>query len=206
MKTLWAVLALAVALFVHIEPGAAQNRKGESKQKQEISEEARLAQRIRRIRTRLTEVLVDDNAAKTLGASARGYLDRAEQALAAKQSDTADGLASAADALTRAADHIRHYQDVRKVEFPPRDDQARHLERAYLRLRQADYFQTQSKDAQSKPLLAMARQFYQRARSAFDRQESRGADEYAKVSEEIVNALEHLAHTATPVPSPPKLK
>jgi hypothetical protein len=103
-------------------------------------------------------------------------------------------------------DHIRHFRDPEKVDFPPRDEQARRLERAYFRIRQADYFQAQSKDAHAKPLVRSARQFYQRARQAYDRRDSRGADEYAKVAEEIVKALETLARLATPTPVPPRLK
>jgi hypothetical protein len=196
-----ALTALAVVLLAALPAAAAPKKK-----KDAVSDEAKLAQRIQRVRTRLAEVTTDDASAKTLARSAVVYLDRAGEALAAKKGDTAAGLTSAADALTRAVDHIRHYRDPRKVDFPPREEQARHMERAYLRLRQADYFQAQSKDPQSKSLLGMARQFYQRARSSYDGQEDRGADEYTKVSEEIVNALEHLAHTATPSPSPPRLR
>jgi biopolymer transport protein ExbB/TolQ len=195
--------ALALAIATLTLPVAAQKKGPKKKQ---LSERERISQRITKVRDRLAEVAVNDSSAQSLEASAKDYLASAEKKLNVNDTIVAQGLVSTADALTRAVDHIRHSQDAGKKEFPPREEQSRHLERAYFRLQQADYFQTQSKDARAKPLAKMARRFYQRARQAFDHNDARLTDEFTKVSEEIVKALETLAHTATPAPVPPRLK
>lgn len=168
--------------------------------------EVTAAQRIEKIRQRLAEVSVPDAAARGLETTARQFLADAERHLAAGRLPPATGLIQAADALTRAVDHIRHSRETSPKGYPSRDAQAERLERAYFRLQQAEYFQTQSKDPRAKGLVQSARQFYQKARRAYDLQVSRDADEFAKVCEEIVKALEYLARTATPTREPPRLK
>ncbi|MBI4873784.1 MAG: hypothetical protein HY822_04015 [Acidobacteria bacterium] len=198
MKELW------IALLVVVLATPAMMAK--AKKKAPRSERERLTERIEKTRKRLAEVSVDQAPARELEKSALAYLAGAERRIAEEWYSQADGLSKAADALTRAVDHIRHSLDPSRTGYPAREDQSRRLEQAYFRLQQADYFQVQSKDARARPLVRAARQFYQRARQAWDRGDSRSTDEFTKVTEDIVKALEHLAHTATPVPVPPRLK
>lgn len=168
--------------------------------------EVTASQRIERVRHRLAEVSVPDDTARSLEATAHQLLADAERHLAAGQISPAQGLTDAAEALTRAVDHIRHSRDNSPKGYPSREAQAERLERTYFRLQQAEYFQKQSRDPRAKGLVQSARQFYQKARRAYDLRDSRGADEYAKVSEEVVKALERLARTAMPTREPPRLK
>lgn len=169
-------------------------------------EDRRLQERMARTRERFARAKTNDPAAKVLENSAFSYLASAEQFLSNKKTLTAGEMAEAADALSRAVDHLSHAQDLSKKDFPDRKEQSQHLEKVYFRVQQADYFQELSKELKTKPLASLAKEFYQRARQAYDRQDARHTDEYTKVADEIVKCLEHLAHAATPVPEPPRLK
>jgi|DewCreStandDraft_4_1066084.scaffolds.fasta_scaffold11078_3 hypothetical protein len=199
------VLACALALM-WLTPAVCGAEKKKGGKKKGESPEAAMAQRIERVRQRLTEVSVNDAAARNLESTARQFLADAERELAAGRVSSAQGFSQAAEALTRAVDHIRHSRETSPKGYPSREAQAERLERAYFRLQQAEYFQTQSKDPRAKGLAQAGRQFYQKARRAYDRKEARDADEFAKVCEEIVRALEYLARTAAPAREPPRLK
>lgn len=197
------VIACLLTLWIATAVWGAEKKGGKKKGK---APEVTAAQRIEKIRQRLTEVSVPDPAARNLESTARQFLTDAERHLAAGQPSSANGLIQAAEALTRAVDHIRHSRETSPKGYPSREAQADRLERAYFRLQQAEYFQTQSRNPRAKGLTQSAREFYQKARRAYDLQVSRDADEFAKVCEEIVKALEHLARAATPTREPPRLK
>jgi hypothetical protein len=72
----------------------------------------------------------------------------------------------------------------------------------YFRTREADYFVQEIHDSSASPLVSLARQYYQRAVESYDRSDFRAADEYGKMAEELVRALESLAQAATLAPQP----
>jgi len=197
------VIACLAALWMASAVWSGEKKGGKKKGP---SPEVAASQRIERVRRRLAEVSVPDNAARSLESTARQLLTDAERHLAAGQLPPAQELTEAAEALARAVDHVRHSRETSPKGYPSREAQAERLERAYFRLQQAEYFQKQSRDPRAKGLLQSARQFYQKARRAYDVRDSRIADEYAKVTEEIVKALERLARAAMPTREPPRLK
>lgn len=203
MRSRWAWLALLLVLPVG--PSLAQ-KKPPPKKKSEKKEQS-LPGRIGKIRDRLSKADPTDATEKMLASWATAYLERADEQLRAGQPFAADRMVGAADALSHAGDHLQHSKENADGKPLPEAEQlARALEKTYFRVLQADYFFRQSKDAQAKPLVGLARQFYQRARKAYDTGDTRQADEYSKAAGEIVKALEHLAQAATPVPVPPRMK
>jgi len=85
-------------------------------------------------------------------------------------------------------------------------DTARHLERAYFRVQQADYFARLSGDKHAPEYITFSRQLYQRARAAYDEREYHRANRLASASSELVSVLENLAQAAVRKPVPPELK
>ena len=92
-----------------------------------------------------------------------------------------------------ASDHLEHLKQPAGPPPPPAEEVSRHLAHVYFRTRQADYFLQEIHDNSASPLVALARQYYQRAVESYDRSDFRGADEYGKMAEELVRALESLA-------------
>jgi hypothetical protein len=87
-----------------------------------------------------------------------------------------------------------------------RADTARHLERAYFRVQQAEYFGRLSKDEHASQYIVRLRRFYQQARAAYDGKDYRRAEKLASASSELVNVLENLAQAEVRRPEPPVLK
>jgi len=206
MRSRILVTILGLLLVVPAPTCLGKMAQGKKKKHPPATQEQKLADRIAKIRTHLSEARDGDPAVTALTGQGRNYAGKAEQQLAGGQLFAADRLAGAADALARVADHLAHARDESRPQPPRLDELARRLEKTYFRVQQADYFLAQSKDAKAKVLVRYARRFYQQARQSYDRKEARQADEFAKAADEVVKALEHLAQAATPVPVPPLLR
>lgn len=129
----------------------------------------------------------------------RAFLASGEKALRSGQDFKADRLAEAADALLHVAEHQEHLRSGGGPKGPPAADLLRdHMQRVYFRTQQADYFFDQSHDTRAAPFPKWARDFYQLAVRAYERNDLIAADENAKCAEEVVRALEGLAQAATP--------
>lgn len=136
----------------------------------------------------------------------REFLASGEKALRAGQDFKADRLAEAADALFRITEHQEHLRSGGGPKNPPPADLLRdHMQRVYFRTQQADYFFDQSHDPRAASFPKWARDFYQLAVRAYERNDLVAADENAKCAEEVVRALESLAQAATP-PTVPLLR
>lgn len=114
-----------------------------------------------------------------------------------------DDFIDAREALLKAARDQDEDEDSGKDD---KADTARRLERVYFRVQQGDYFARLSETEQAPEYLKYARQFYQRARTAYDRGKHYQAEKLAEVSEELVNTLENLAQATVRIPDPPRLK
>ena len=73
---------------------------------------------------------------------------------------------------------------------PPAEEVSRHLAQVYFRTREADYFLQEMRENTASPLADDGAAILSRAVQAYDRSDSKGADEYLKTADEIVNALE----------------
>ena len=206
MRHLPALLILLLGFA--LQPGAVAQKKGPKKKKQEpVSEEARLRDRIVKARERLSRLSsVKDQGSAPLPKLSEGYLVKAESLVSARQNYAADRFISAADAISKALDHLEHAEDTSRADAPEKRELAGHLEKSYFRVQQAAYFQAQSKDNNAKQIASAARRFYQRARQFYDKGDFRRSDELAKSADEAVKALESLAQAAAPSPEPPRLK
>jgi hypothetical protein len=153
------------------------------------------------VRRKLTEVRPASQTEEKLLVLARSYLERSDH-VEIKNRFASDRDLVAADALVNAAEHQQHVLQAAGPGPPSRDEIARHLERVYFRLEQADYFANQSADPNAKRIAEFARQYYQSALRAQDRSESRRADECAKSADELMRALESLAQAAVSPPPP----
>lgn len=156
------------------------------------------------IRQRINETKPVDTTAERALEYSRSYLNKAEQALRARQVFVADRLIGAADALDHIAEHQQHLQTGPGPKGPPYpQEMSEHLQRVYFRIQQSDYFFEQSHDTEAAGFPKWARDFYQLAVRANDRQDMVAADENAKCAEEVVKALENLAQAASPRPAGP---
>jgi hypothetical protein len=154
------------------------------------------------VRKKLTEVRPTRAVENKLLALARTYLERSDRIAATNRFASGRDLV-AADALVHAAEHQQHIAEQTGPGPPQKDEIARHLERVYFRLQQADYFVKQSADPNAKVLAEFARQYYQDALRAQDRSELRVADECAKSADDVMRALESLAQASVPPPAQP---
>lgn len=156
--------------------------------------------RIEDVSRKLARTRAVNQPAKEALMEARQFLRSAKEAERKERAFVAGRYAAAADAMIRVAEHQQHLNVVRG---PGRPEVARHLERAYFRLQQANYFLAQSHDAGARSLPGLARGFYEEAVKAYDAGNYSAADEWAKCVEDTVAALENLAQSATPVPPLP---
>ncbi len=166
--------------------------------------------RLSDVRRKLDSTKPVDVTAERALQYARAYLESAAKIFRSGETFQADRLTEAADALLHIAEHQQHLRTGGGPKGPPPAEEIQdHLQRVYFRTRQADYFLSQSHDSQAAAFPKWARDFYQLALAAFDRQDFLAADENAKCAEEVVKALENLAQAATavdspvPVPKPP---
>lgn len=154
------------------------------------------------VRRKLAEVRPLGPIEEKLLALARMYLERSDRAATKNRFASGRDLV-AADALVHAAEHQQHIAEQLGPGPPPKDEIARHLERVYFRLQQADYFVRQSADVNAKTIAEFARQYYQSALRAQDRSEPRRADECAKSADDLMRVLESLAQATVPGPPSP---
>lgn len=153
------------------------------------------------VRRKLAEVRPTDDVTGKILALARVCLERSER----KESSSpfaATRYLAASDALVHAAEHQQHVRDKKEPPPPDRSELARHLERVYFRLQQADYFVKQSSDPDATIIASFARQYYQDALRASGVPDPRVTDECLKSAEDLVRALENLAQATAPVPMP----
>jgi hypothetical protein len=179
-------------------PGKKADKKGKDKKGDDI---ARFEDRLQRLRWQCAQPEPDPER-RTLLTWSGCYANRAEQIWRAGQPYIADRTLTGAEALVRACDRLEHLKNPPGPPPPPAEAVSRHLADVYFRTREADYFLQEIHDSFASPLVPLARQYYQRAVESYDRSDFRGADEYAKMAEELVRALESLAQAATLAPEP----
>ncbi len=155
---------------------------------------------LRRSFGRLRPVNQQAQAAIDLG---RYFLQRAGSAAQEHEPFQADRYAAAADAQIHIAGRQQHAGRESEAPFPPGEEVSRHLERAYFRLQQADYFLSQTRDARAKDLPQTGRRFYESAVQAYDKGDYLPAEEDARCVDDTVRTLEELAQAASPMPPPP---
>ena len=163
-------------------------------------------ERIADVKRKLAQTKPVDFTAKRAVDYSRNFLAEAERAYRSNRTFEADRFAEAADAMLHVADHQEHlYAGGGPKEPPPAEAIADHLDRAYFRTQQADYFAGQSKIPQAGALAKWARDFYQLAVRAYERKDLVAADENTKCAEEVTRALENVAQANTPAkpPAPP---
>ena len=164
--------------------------------------------RIEDIRRKLHTTEAVNVTARRALAYGRVFLADAEKALHSNQTFKADRLAAGADALVHVAEHQEHLRDAGGPRGPPpRLALSDHLQRVYFRTRQADYLFELAKDPRAASFPKWARDFYQLAVRAYERDDLVAADESAKCADEIVKCLEDLAQASTtvpPLPVPPR--
>jgi hypothetical protein len=128
--------------------------------------------------------------------------DLLEQARQAREDQFRSGrFLAAANALMNAIDRI-HW--VRKADNTPQDQDfwgaGFVLQGCYFRVRQADYFASQSGAKNVEQYITLSRSLYQQGRSAYDAKEYQRARLMGEASSFIVFALECIAQTAMPNP------
>ena len=155
------------------------------------------------VRRKLAEVRPTGDVTNKILALARVYLERSERNESGSPFAATRHLA-AADALVHAAEHQQHIPEKTGPPPPDRSELARHLDRVYFRLQQADYFVKQSADPNATTIASFARQYYQDALRASDLPDPRVTDGCAKSAEDLIRALENLAQATAPVPISPK--
>src|SRR5689334_17261947 len=127
-------------------------------------EERRIEDRLARARHRVDDAMLNGNDAKELVKKSRVYIARAETALANHNFAFAGPLSEAADALSRAVDHVVRSRDVTRTDYPSRQRLSDRLNNVGLRVQQASYFQKLGGDSTSKGLVGLARRYNERAR------------------------------------------
>ena len=191
------ILASAVVLLMASSFFAAERSKSrEEKKQQEIRKASRALATFDRsdpdqgfIRDRAQELLL-----RAEKATAGSYLfERLIEAV--------DDLLDAGEELAKAA---RRGGDPEKQ--PDAAETARHLERTYFRVTQADYYSRISADPNGPDYIKIARRLYQAARREYDGKNFHRARRLAGAAGEIVGALENLAQAAVRIPDPPKLE
>jgi hypothetical protein len=131
--------------------------------------------------------------AKELVKKSRVYIARAETALANHNTAFAGPLSEAADALSRAVEHVVRSGDVTRTDYPSRQKLEDRLKAVGMRVQQANYFQKLGGDSTSKGLVGLAKRYNDRARDAYRHAKRREADEFTTTADEIVRALEYIA-------------
>jgi hypothetical protein len=179
-------------------PGQKADKKGKDKKGDDI---ARFEDRLQRLRWQFAQPEADPER-RTLLTWSGSYTNSAEQIWRTGQPYIADRTLAGAEALVRACDHLEHLKNPPGTPPPPAEAVSRHLADVYFRTREADYFLQEIHDSSASPLVSLARQYYQRAVESYDRSDFRAADEYGKMAEELVRALESLAQAATLAPQP----
>src|ERR1700685_1879359 len=159
------------------QPGP-QGKEKEDKKGKKGDQLDRFGDRLERLRRQFAEPRPADPERQVLLSHSEVYANKADQIWRTAQPYIADRTLAAAEEFSR------------------------HLAQVYFRTRQADYFLQEIHDNSASPLVSLARQYYQRAVQSYDRSDFRGADEYGKTSDELVNALEDLAQAATLAPQP----
>ncbi|MCZ2073797.1 MAG: hypothetical protein HUU41_11520 [Bryobacteraceae bacterium] len=120
-------------------------------------------------------------------------------------------IRSAIDSFLDASEELkaarRKSQNSRSesVDGEARRKTARMLERTYFRVKQGEYFSTQSKDPFGPEYVRLGSRLYQQARSAYDSGMFELARRFAEASHEVIEGLEKLAQAAVPIPMPPPL-
>jgi hypothetical protein len=165
-----------------------------------------VANEIARTRSQLSQAPPADATETEIFSEAGWCLTRAQGQLARNQVFSASRLAGAGVALADVFDRLQHRVGPPGPPPPPEQDLSQHLIEVYFRVRQADYFSQQSHDAKTKPLAALARWFYEKARQAFDQHKPAQAEEYAGAAEDVVRALEFLAQSTVQTKGPPALR
>jgi len=161
------------------------------------SEETRIEDRLARVRNRIDDVMLKGTDAKELVKRSRIYIARAETALANHHPAFAGPLSEAADALSRAVDHVVRSGDVTRTDYPSQKRLSERLDSVSLRVQQANYFQKLGGDSSAKALVGLARRYNERARDSYRHGKRRETDEYTTAADEIVRALEYIAHAQT---------
>src|SRR5947207_1619463 len=161
------------------------------------SEERQIADRLARARNRIDDVMLKESDAKELIKRSRVYIARGETALANHHYAFAGAWSEAADALSRAVDHVARSRDVTRTDYPSRKILSERLNSVGLRVQQASYFQKLSEDSAAKALVGLAHRYNQRARDCYSHGKRRETDEYATAADEIVRALEYIAYAQT---------
>jgi hypothetical protein len=201
-----AITGLMVGLIAPAtaQPGPKGKEKEDKKGKKgkKGDEIERFGDRLVRLRRQFAEPRPADPERQVLLRHSEVYANKADQTWKTAQPYIADRMLAAAEALFHASDHLEHLKDSAGPPPPPAEEVSRHLAQVYFRTRQADYFLQEIHDNAASPLVALARQYYQRAVQSYDRSDFRGADEYGKTAEELVKALENLAQAATLAPQP----
>jgi cell division septum initiation protein DivIVA len=157
---------------------------------------ASFEERLADLRRRIEQQPPVDVSAQRALQYAKRYADRAEKEKRAGREPEADRIAAAAAALLHVAEHQQHLRNGGGPRVPSPEEIKDHLQRVYFRTEQADYFLKEAHDEMAAPFPQWARDFYQLAARAYDRQEWRAADEDAKCSEDVTGALENLAQAA----------
>jgi hypothetical protein len=166
-------------------------------------DEQGIAERIQKVKDRLSQMKLKDKDAERLIAIARLELDRAEEKLRANELYAADRLQAASEAFLHAAEHAVHLVEGPTGPVPQAKEIADHLQRVYFRLQQADFFAASSGETEAKSLPVLARKFYEQARKAYDSGSWFAANEYAKSADDTVRGLENLAQAGMPEPPGP---
>lgn len=176
----------------------AEERRDSKKRDERIAElSEKLARRLRNANPSEESVFLHERAAE--------LLHRVKEARGGEEYRF-DRLSRAADSLLEASERI--LDSAKPAKENDDDDQreaARELERCYFRVKQADYFARQAREAEEKAYLLHIRRIYQQARSAYDLKDYRKARLLADAAEETVDALERLAQARIRIPEPPRL-
>ena len=163
----------------------------------EASEERRIEDRLARARHRIDDVMLNSSDAKELIKKSRVYIARAETALANHHSAFAGPISEAAEALSLAVNHAVRSRDITRTDYPSRLRLSDRLDTVGLRVQQANYFQKLGGDSTAKALVGLARRYNERARDSYRHGKRRETDEYTTVADEIIRALEYIAHAQT---------
>ena len=164
--------------------------------------------RLEDIRQKLDRAEAVDFTAQRALEFSRAFLGSAEKATQANQVFAADRLAEAADAMIHVAEHQLHLRtDIIPKQALSSQSVEDHLHRVYFQTQQADFFSQQSQDTRDRSFPKWARDFYQLAVRAYERNDLLAAEENAKSADDVVRALESLAQAATvPGSMPPAAK
>lgn len=174
----------------------------------------RAERRLLKLEARAKKISITSQSSTFLQQETQRLLRRAHE-LGMERSRTFSNSSYEFDRILEAVDDLldaREDLQAATQDRPPdskeegRGGTAKRLERAYFRVQQGAYFAGLSGDKHASEYVPLARQFYQRARAAYDAQEYWRANKLASASSELVNVLENLAQAAVRRPEPPVLK